>query len=76
MPAQMTGTIGNLSLGFLHAIFAKEREAAIGGFVNDGAGNFLPTATSCTSSGARPARSQAAMRSCTAAKLSAIFGTP
>lgn len=41
MPAQMAGTIGNLSLGFLHAIFAKEREAAIGGFVDYGGREFF-----------------------------------
>ena len=31
----MTRAIGNLGLGFLHAIFAEEREAGIGGFAND-----------------------------------------
>ena len=41
MPAQIAGTIRNLSLGFLYAIFAKERDATIGGFVDDGGREFF-----------------------------------
>ena len=41
MPAQIAGTIRNLSLGFLHAIFAKESDATIGGFVDDGGREFF-----------------------------------
>ena len=41
MPAQMTWAIGNLGLGFLHAIFAEEREAGFGGFADDWSREFF-----------------------------------
>jgi len=41
MPAQMTWAIGNLGLGFLHAIFAEEREAGFGGFADDRSREFF-----------------------------------